>query len=221
MPKKTTPPHTQAKKYLDTYTGKIREKFLDQKKDQELWKILKFSPENQEELRTKMREDMKSFVKELQSEENYVAMKKIYHEQMKNIHSFNKLIHDYSQEIEKLQMKEHKNLAKEKFFNENINVWKKFIKTFKEKWHGLTPLQQKKTFQEMNTLMNDPSAFKKFIQKNNKKIALSALGIGIPWFMARLTYFAFSNHYTWLWIIACGIDFIILYCGLMIITEIY
>ncbi len=164
MTKKNKPSHTEAKKYLDTYTGKIRQKFLDQKKEKALFELLNISPEKPEEESIRMKEEMKKFVQELQSDKNYAAMKKIYHEQMKNIHSFNKLIHNYSQEIEKLKMKEHTNLAKEKFFNENIGVWKKFVKTFKEKWDSLTPQQQQTAFEDMDKLMNDPSAYKKSIK---------------------------------------------------------
>jgi len=122
MAKKNDPSHTEAKKYLDTYTGKIREKFLDQKKEKDLLKILKISPEKQEEEKRKMKEEIKKFVQELQSDKNYTAMKKIYHDQMKNIHEFNKLIHDYTQELEKLDMGKHTKLAKKKFFNENVEV---------------------------------------------------------------------------------------------------
>ncbi len=170
MTKKNKSSHTEAKNYLDTYTGKIRQKFLDQKKKKALFELLNISPEKPEEESIRMKEEMKKFVQELQSDKNYAAMKKIYHEQMKNIHSFNKLIHNYSQEIEKLKMKEHTNLAKEKFFNENIGVWKKFVKTFKEKWDSLTPQQQQKTFHEMNKLMNDKSVFKQFIKKTKEFI---------------------------------------------------
>jgi len=170
MTKKTTPSHTEAKKYLDTYTGKIREKFLDQKKEKALFELLKISPEKQEEEKRKMKEDMKKFVQELQSDKNYATMKKIYHEQMKNIHGFNRLIHDYTQELQKPQMKEHMKLAKEKFFNENIGVWKNFVKTFKKKWNSLTPQQQQKAFEDMDKLMNDPSAFQQFIKKTKEFI---------------------------------------------------
>jgi len=155
MAKKSNSSHTEAKEYLDTYTGKIREKFLSQKKEKALFELLKISPEKQEEESIRMKEEIKKFVQELQSDQNYAAMKKIYHEQMKNIHSFNRLIHDYTQEFEKLQIKEHTKLAKDKFFDENVNIWKGFVKKFKTTWDGLTPKQQQKTFEEMDKLMND------------------------------------------------------------------
>jgi len=165
MTKKNKSSHTEAKKYLDTYTGKIREKFLDQKKEKELFDAFQISSEGQEKRKVEMKEEMKKFVQELQSDQNYNAMKKIYHEQMHNIHEFNKLIHNYTQELEKLQMKEHTKLAKEKFFDENVKVWATFIKKFKTAWDGLTSREKQKTFKEMDKLMNDRTYFNDFISE--------------------------------------------------------
>jgi len=170
MTKKTTPSHTEAKKYLDTYTGKIREKFLDQKKEKELFDAFQISFEGQEKRKAEMKEEIKKFVQELQSDKNYNAMKKIYHEQMKNIHEFNKFVHDYTQEFEKLSMKAYKSLAKEKFFAENPKAWDtfalhSFAKKFKKTFDNLSSSQKKQIYNEASKFMNDKMYFHTFLEK--------------------------------------------------------
>ncbi len=180
MTKKNKPSHTEAKKYLDTYTGKIRQKFLDQKKEKALFELLNISPEKPEEESIRMKEEMKKFVQELQSDKNYAAMKKIYHEQMKNIHEFNKFIHDYSQELEKFNMKAYKSLAKEKFFAENPKTWDtfalhSFAKKFRKTFDNLSDLQKKQIYNEASKFMNDKMYFTTFSNRMWKNYNLRLL----------------------------------------------
>ena len=169
MSKKEKPENTKAKEYLDNYTSKIHQKFLDQKKDKELFEIMEMSPAEKEKEYTKIKEDMKRFIEELKSDENYDKMKKIYHENMQKVHSFNKLLHDYNKELEIKDMKKHIQQGKEKIFDINTKKREIFVKSYKKIRDKLPESEKKNIIKELDKLMNDHEYFRKttasFIEK--------------------------------------------------------
>lgn len=149
----------EAKEYIEKYRSKISDKFLQQNKEKQVMNVLQMSPEEQQEVTKRMREDLRQFIQELQLDKDYEKFIQTYHKDMANVRHFSHRLYGDGEDKKDII----KNYAKSKhtFFTVTPKQWKMMNMALESVFADKSPEEMTKLQRKTTEKIHDKARVRK------------------------------------------------------------